>query len=92
MRPGAHLINTARAGLVDQAALLRALEDGRIAAGLDVFEHEPLPADSPFRRLPNVLALPHLGYVTEANYRSYFTEAVEDIEASLAGAPIRVLG
>ena len=92
MKPGARLINTSRAGLVDQPALLRALEEGRIAAGLDVFEAEPLPADSPFRRLPNVLALPHLGYVTEANYRSYFGDAVEDIEAWLAGAPIRVLG
>ena len=92
MKPGAFLVNTSRAGLVDQAALVRALEAGRISAGLDVFEEEPLPADSPFRRLPNVLALPHLGYVTEANYRSYFTEAVEDIEAWLAGAPIRVLG
>ena len=92
MKPGARLINTSRAGLVDQPALLRALEEGRIAAGLDVFEAEPLPADSPFRRLPNVLALPHLGYVTEANYRSYFGDAVKDIEAWLAGAPIRVLG
>ncbi len=92
MKPGARLINTSRAGLVDQPALVQALEEGRIFAGLDVFEQEPLPADSPFRRLPNVLALPHLGYVTAANYRSYFTEAVEDIEAWLAGAPIRVLG
>ncbi len=58
-------MNTSRAPIVDQAALVRALEEGRIAgAGLDVFETEPLPADSPFRRLPNVLALPHVGYVT----------------------------
>ncbi|MDP4024830.1 D-2-hydroxyacid dehydrogenase family protein [Methylobacterium sp. NEAU 140] len=93
MKPGALLINTSRAGLVDQAALVRALEAGRIAgAGLDVFEAEPLPADSPFRRLPNVLATPHLGYVSRDNYRTYFTQAVEDIEAWLAGAPIRVLG
>ena len=93
MRPSAYLVNTARAPIVDQAALRRALEEGWIAgAGLDVFEAEPLPADDPFRSLPNVLALPHLGYVTRDNYRTYFTQAVEDIEAWLAGAPIRQLG
>jgi phosphoglycerate dehydrogenase-like enzyme len=93
MRPGAYLVNTSRAGLVDQAALVRALEEKRIAgAGLDVFDTEPLPADSPFRRLPNVLALPHLGYVSKANYSTFFTQAVEDIEAWLEGAPVRRLG
>ena len=92
MRPSAYLVNTSRAGLVDQAALVRALEEGRIAgAGLDVFDTEPLPAGSPFRRLPNVLALPHLGYVSKANYSTFFTQAVEDIEAWLAGAPVRRL-
>ncbi|MGT2485294.1 D-2-hydroxyacid dehydrogenase family protein [Methylobacterium oryzae CBMB20] len=93
MRRDAFLVNTSRAPIVDQAALVRALEEGWIAgAGLDVFETEPLPADSPFRRLPNVLALPHLGYVSRNNYRTFFTQAVEDIEAWLAGAPIRRLG
>ncbi|GAN49315.1 phosphoglycerate dehydrogenase-like enzyme [Methylobacterium sp. PvP062] len=93
MRRDAFLVNTSRAPIVDQAALLQALEEGWIAgAGLDVFETEPLPADSPFRRLPNVLALPHLGYVSRSNYRTFFTQAVEDIEAWLAGAPIRRLG
>ncbi|MET9722114.1 D-2-hydroxyacid dehydrogenase family protein [Streptomyces zaomyceticus] len=93
MRPHAYLVNTSRAGLVDGAALLRALGEGWIAgAGLDVFETEPLPADDPLRSLPNVLALPHLGYVTEGNYRRYFGQAVEDIEAFLAGAPVRELG
>ncbi|MCJ2073736.1 D-2-hydroxyacid dehydrogenase family protein [Methylobacterium sp. J-030] len=92
MRPNAYLVNTSRAPIVDQAALRRVLEQGRIAgAGLDVFETEPLPAEDPLRRLPNVLALPHLGYVTRDNYRTFFTQAVEDIEAWLAGAPIRML-
>ncbi|MCZ0980281.1 D-2-hydroxyacid dehydrogenase family protein [Streptomyces diastatochromogenes] len=93
MRPSAYLVNTSRAGLVDGGALLRALREGWIAgAGLDVYETEPLPADDPLRSLPNVLALPHLGYVTEGNYGRYFGEAVEDIEAFLAGAPVRELG
>ncbi|WP_329125553.1 D-2-hydroxyacid dehydrogenase family protein [Streptomyces sp. NBC_01353] len=93
MRPSAYLVNTSRAGLVDGEALLRALREGRIAgAGLDVYATEPLAADDPLRTLPNVLALPHLGYVTEGNYARYFGQAVEDIEAFLAGAPVRVLG
>lgn len=92
MRSSAYLINTSRAAIVDQAALAEALEARRIAgAGLDVYETEPLPADSVWRRLDNVLATPHLGYVSEANYRTYFTQAVEDIQAFLAGAPVRVL-
>ncbi|MGW9428064.1 D-2-hydroxyacid dehydrogenase family protein [Streptomyces decoyicus] len=93
MRPTAYLVNTSRAAIVDQPALLRALRENWIAgAGLDVFDHEPLPADHPLRTLPNVLALPHLGYVTRRNYEGYFQQAVEDITAFLAGSPIRQLG
>jgi phosphoglycerate dehydrogenase-like enzyme len=92
MRRSAYLINTARAAIVDQAALLDVLQRGRIAgAGLDVFDLEPLPAAHPFRNLPNVLATPHLGYVTRSNYTAYFTQVVEDIHAYLAGRPIRIL-
>jgi len=92
MRPTAYLVNTSRAAIVDQAALAEALRVGAIAgAGLDVFDTEPLPADSVWRLLPNVLATPHLGYVTRANYQHYFAEAVQDIAAFAAGSPIRVL-
>ncbi|MFD9210992.1 D-2-hydroxyacid dehydrogenase family protein [Streptomyces sioyaensis] len=93
MRPTAYLVNTSRAAIVDQPALLRALRENWIAgAGLDVFDQEPLPAGHPLRTLPNVLALPHLGYVTRRNYEGYFQQAVEDITAFLAGSPIRELG
>lgn len=92
MRKTAFLINTSRAQIVDQAALVEALKNNWIAgAGLDVFDVEPLPADHPFRKLSNVLCTPHLGYVSQANYSAYFREAVEDIKAYLAGAPMGVL-
>jgi phosphoglycerate dehydrogenase-like enzyme len=92
MKRGALLINTSRAAIVQRDALLHALQEGWIAgAALDVFEQEPLPEDDPLRTLPNVLATPHLGYVTEKNYRAYFGQAVEDVEAWLAGSPIRLL-
>ncbi|MFI6873901.1 D-2-hydroxyacid dehydrogenase family protein [Streptomyces sp. NPDC050400] len=93
MRRTAYLVNTSRAAIVDQDALVRALREGWIAgAGSDVFETEPLPQDHPLRTAPNFLGLPHLGYVTRRNYEGYFRGAVEDIEAYLAGAPVRTLG
>ncbi len=93
MRRSAYLVNTSRAGLVDTRALLDALgRQGIAGVGLDVFDEEPLPGDHPLRSHPDVLATPHLGYVTRDNYRTYFTEAVEDIAAWLVGEPIRVLG
>jgi phosphoglycerate dehydrogenase-like enzyme len=92
MRPEAYLVNTSRAPIVDQDALVEALRAGRIAgAALDVYDVEPLPADHPFRTLPNVLATPHLGYVTTRNYAVFHREIVEDIAAYLAGAPVRTL-
>jgi len=77
---------------VDEAALIRALGDGTIAgAGLDVFDEEPLPLHHPFRRLPNIVITPHLGYVTSETYRVFYGHAVEDIKAYLEGKPVRVL-
>ncbi|MER5356129.1 D-2-hydroxyacid dehydrogenase family protein [Kitasatospora sp. NPDC002551] len=93
MKPEAYLVNTSRAAIVDQDALLAALAGGRIAgAAVDVFDQEPLPAGHPVRTAPRLLATPHLGYVSRDNYRRYYGEAVEDIAAFLAGAPVRVLG
>ena len=92
LKPSAYLVNTSRAGLIDQDALLGVLEQQKIAgAGLDVSDLEPLPSGHPFRCLPNVLATPHLGYVTQANYATYYREVVEDIQAFLTGTPVRVL-
>ncbi|MGO4106309.1 D-2-hydroxyacid dehydrogenase family protein [Paenibacillus sp. YAF4_2] len=92
MRPTAYLINTSRGPIVDREALLEALRTGKIAgAGIDVFEQEPLPQDDPFRSLPNVLATPHIGYVTEAAYRGFYQGIVGDVEAYLNGLPVNVL-
>jgi phosphoglycerate dehydrogenase-like enzyme len=92
MKPSAYLVNTSRGPIVDEAALLAALQAGRLAgAGLDVFDEEPLPRDHPLRRLPNTVITPHLGYVTEETYRIFFGHALEDVEAFLRGAPVRVL-
>lgn len=92
MKPGAVIVNTSRGQLIDEAALVAALKANRIGgAALDVFDREPLPADHPFRSLPNVVATPHLGYVTRETYHIYYRDAVEDIRAWLADAPVRVL-
>jgi phosphoglycerate dehydrogenase-like enzyme len=92
MKSTAYLVNTSRGPIVDEAALVAALAAGRIAgAGLDVYDDEPLPVDHPFRSLSNVLATPHIGYVTRQNYEIYFTETVENILAFIEGRPIRVI-
>lgn len=92
MRPGAVLVNTSRAGLVDTEALCAALHEGRIGgAGLDVFDTEPLPVDDPLLSAPRTVLTPHLGYVTRQNYRTYFTQALEDVEGFFTGAPVRVV-
>jgi phosphoglycerate dehydrogenase-like enzyme len=92
MKPSAYLVNTSRGPIVDTDALLAALESGAIAgAGLDVYDTEPLPADHPLRRAPRTVLTPHLGYVTEDTYATFFGDAVEDVLAYLDGAPVRVV-
>ena len=90
MKPDALLVNTSRGPIIDEAALIRALEEKRLGGvALDVYATEPLPVDHPLRYLPNVLATPHIGYVSEANYRVFFRQMIEDIHAWHAGQPIR---
>jgi phosphoglycerate dehydrogenase-like enzyme len=92
MRSDALLINTSRGPIVDEPALVGALRSGTIAgAGLDVFDVEPLPAGHPLRTESRALLTPHVGYATEDAFRVMFSDAVEDIEAWLDGAPVRVL-
>ncbi|WP_404940069.1 D-2-hydroxyacid dehydrogenase family protein [Pseudomonas atacamensis] len=92
MKPTALLVNTARGPIVDEAALIKALQKRRIAgAALDVFEQEPLPALHPFRTLDNVLATPHVGYVSRQNYEQFFRQMIEDIQSWAAGEPVRLL-
>ena len=92
MKRGAVLVNISRGPIVDEAALIEALRSGHLAgAGLDVFDHEPLPADHPFRSLDNVVVTPHLGYVTEPMFRMAWQRMAEDVVAYLAGSPIRLV-
>jgi phosphoglycerate dehydrogenase-like enzyme len=93
MRPTGYLVNTSRGPIVDRAALVRALREGWFAgAGLDVYDVEPLPADDELRRLPTVLATPHVGYVTRETYARFYGDAVADVLGWLDGEPVRVLG
>ena len=92
MKPSAFLINTSRGPIIDEAAMLAALREQKIAgAGLDVFDVEPLPTDHPLRKMDNVVLTPHLGYVTMQNYRAYFGGVIEAIRGFLDGKPVRVL-
>jgi phosphoglycerate dehydrogenase-like enzyme len=93
MKPTAYLVNTSRGPVVDEAALIEALSERTIAgAAIDVFDREPVPLDHPFRGLPNLIATPHVGFVTRENYRVFYGDAVDNIRAWLEGRPERVLG
>ncbi len=92
MKPTAYLVNTSRGPIVEEAALLQALETCAIAgAGLDVFDVEPLPADNPLRSLENAVLTGHTGFVVKELYEKAYGDAVENVAAWLKGEPIRVL-
>jgi len=92
MKPTSYLVNTSRGPIVEEQALITALRQKTIAgAALDVFDEEPLPLDHPLRRLDNTVITPHLGYVTAETYRIFFGQTVENIQAFLSGAPVRVI-
>jgi phosphoglycerate dehydrogenase-like enzyme len=90
MKQGAVLVNTSRGPLVDEAALLDALRAGRIFAGLDVYEREPLPPEHKLRSAPNCVLTPHLGYCAEEVFAQFYRESVENALAFLDGRPVRV--
>ncbi len=92
MKPTAYLINTSRGPIVDEAALVEAVGAGTIAgAGLDVFDQEPMAANHPLRNLENTVITPHIGYVTTETYAIFYGHALENIQAFLAGGPIRTI-
>ena len=92
MKRSAFIVNTSRGPIIDEKALIEAVQSNAIAgAGLDVFDHEPLPLDHPYRTLDNVVITPHIGYVSTQNYGAYFPDIVEDIRGWLDGKPVRVL-
>jgi phosphoglycerate dehydrogenase-like enzyme len=93
MKKSAVLVNTSRGPIVDTDAMIAALREGRLAyAGVDVYDKEPLPVDHPLRSCPNVIMTPHIGYVTDENYRSSYPQIVENIIGFLDGKPQRVIG
>jgi phosphoglycerate dehydrogenase-like enzyme len=91
MKQGAILINTSRGPIVDEAALLVAIEAGRIIAALDVYDREPLPRDDPLRASDHTVLTPHLGYGVAETWRQFYSQSIENAEAFLDGKPIRVM-
>jgi D-3-phosphoglycerate dehydrogenase len=92
MKPGAFLVNTSRGPIVNEHDLIEGLKKQKPShAALDVYEHEPLPADHPLRKMENVTLSPHLGYVHEENYRIFYGDTVENVAAWMAGKPVRVI-
>jgi len=92
MKKTSYLVNTSRGPIIDEKALLDALNKKQIAgAGLDVFDIEPLPLDHPYRTMDNVVITPHLGYVSQQNYEKYYPDIVDDIRGFLDGKPVRLI-
>jgi phosphoglycerate dehydrogenase-like enzyme len=91
MKKGAILVNTSRGPIVDEAALLAAVQAGRIIAALDVFDREPLPPDHPLRRAPNTVMTPHLGYCVQETWEQFYPQSIENALAFLDGKPVRVV-
>jgi phosphoglycerate dehydrogenase-like enzyme len=92
MKPASYLVNTARGPIVDEMALLKTLQERKIAgAAIDVFSVEPLPVDHPFRKLDNIVLTPHLGYVTEESFRNHYRQMVDGIDAWFKGEVLRKL-
>jgi phosphoglycerate dehydrogenase-like enzyme len=92
MKKTAYVVNTSRGPIIEEKALLDALNKKQIAgAGLDVFDVEPLPLDHPYRKMDNVVITPHLGYVSQQNYEKYYPDIIEDIRGFLDGKPTRVI-
>jgi phosphoglycerate dehydrogenase-like enzyme len=90
MKPGAILVNTSRGPIVEEKALIDAVQSRRIVAALDVFDREPLPANHPLRTAPNVVMTPHLGYGVKETWDSFYPQSVENALAFLDGKPVRV--
>jgi phosphoglycerate dehydrogenase-like enzyme len=91
MKKGAILINTSRGPLVDEAALIAAVQAGKITAALDVYDKEPPPPDHPLRASDHTVLTPHLGYGVSETWRQFYSQSIENAEAFLDGKPIRVL-
>ena len=90
MKPGAILINTSRGPIVDEAALVEAVQSRRIIAALDVYDREPLPASHPLRSAPNTVLTPHLGYGVRETWKEFYPQSIENAVAFLDGKPVRV--
>ncbi|WP_428485133.1 D-2-hydroxyacid dehydrogenase family protein [Rhodopila sp.] len=90
MKPGAILVNTSRGPIIDEAAMLEALQAGRIVAALDVYDREPLPVDHPLRSAPNTVLSPHLGYCVKETWDGFYPQMIENALAFMDGKPVRV--
>ena len=91
MKPGAILVNTSRGPIINEAALIHAVQQGRITAALDVFDREPLPPDHPLRRAPNIVLTPHLGYGVRETWELFYPDSLENALAFIDSKPVRVV-